>query len=133
VVKLNATSITPWGVRLGTSVRWQSGLPYSLLHEKYSYDTKPPVTDGFGGDGSRPRQVYPTGVRNDQRNKSYWNVDLKATKELNLPKGMNLQLSAEVFNLLEDDTYMVSRQINGENFAWRRFGRRWQVGMKLSY
>ena len=47
-----------------------SMLPYSLLHEKYSYDTKPPITDGFGGDGSRPRHVYPTGVRNDQRNKS---------------------------------------------------------------
>jgi outer membrane receptor protein involved in Fe transport len=140
VVKLNGTTITPWGVRLGTSVSWQSGLPYSLLIEQFSFDTKPPIIDFAGPDASRPRQTYPTGVRNDQRNDSFWNVDLKATKELNLAKGMNLQLSAEVFNVFDDDTYTVYNgalqrgvQINGRNEAYRRFGRRWQVGMKLAF
>jgi hypothetical protein len=140
VVKLNATTITPWGVRLGSSVSWQSGLPYSLLLQQFSFDTKPPITAEFGGEGTRPRQTYVTGVRNDQRNDSYWNVDLKATKELQLGKGMNLQVTAEVFNLLDDGTYQIYNpfvergiQVNGRNEANRRFGRRWQVGMKLAF
>jgi hypothetical protein len=140
VVKMNATTITPWGVRLGSSVTWQSGLPYSLLWERFSFDTKPPITTAFGGDGARPRQTYITGVRNDQRNDSFWNIDLKATKELNLAKGMNLQLTAEVFNLLDDGTYQIYNpfvergiQINGRNEAQRRFGRRWQVGIRIAF
>jgi len=110
------------------------------LIEDFSFDTQTPVTSSFGGEGARPRQTYTTGVRNDQRNQSYWNVDLKATKELRLGKGMNLQVSAEVFNLLDDGTYQVYNpffergvQINGRNEAQRRFGRRWQVGMKLAF
>jgi hypothetical protein len=140
VVKLNGTTITPWGVRLGTSVTWQSGLPYSILISQPSFDVQAPATTAFGGEGSRPRQTYPTGVRNDQRNDSYWNVDLKATKELRLGKGMNLQVSAEVFNILADDTYLIynpdlerGQQNNGNNEAQRRFGREWQMGMKLSF
>jgi hypothetical protein len=55
---------------------------------------------------------------------------------------MNLQLSIEVFNALNDGTYQVynpspfvSRgiQINGRNEAIRRFGRRWQLGAKLAF
>ena len=86
------------------------------------------------------RQIYPTGARNDQRNKAYWNVDLKATKELRLGRAVNLQLSAEVFNALDDDTYIIynpffeaGQNINGINEATRRFGRRWQVGVKLAF
>jgi hypothetical protein len=147
VVKLNATTITPWGIRLGSSVTWQSGLPYSLIKSDLSFDTTPPVTTVFADIASRPRQTYvnfggsPAGaVRNSERNDSFWNVDIKATKELRLGRGMNLQLSAEVFNVLDDGTYQVYNrfaqrgvQINGRNEATRRFGRRWQVGMKLAF
>ena len=52
----------------------------------------------------------------------------------------NLQLTAEVFNLLDDGTYQIYNpfvergiQINGRNEAQQRFGRRWQVGMKLAF
>jgi hypothetical protein len=150
VVKLNATTITPWGVRLGSSVTWQSGLPYSLIREDFSFDTVPPVVPpGFYELSQRPRQTYVTSsgssagaVRNSERNDSFWNVDLKATKELRLGKGMNLQVSAEVFNVLDDGTYQIFNpspffqrgiQVNGVNEAQRRFGRRWQVGMKLAF
>ena len=81
-----------------------------------------------------------TGSRNDQRNPSVWNVDIKFTKEMNLPQGMNLQLSMEVFNLLNDGTYYIynpflelGRQVNGRNEALRRFGRQFQVQMKLTF
>jgi len=140
VVKMNATTVTPWGIRLGTSVTWQSGLPYSLLTQDFSTDTLPPSTISIGGQGSRQRQTYPTGVRNDQRNDSFWNLDLKATKELRLGKSMNLQLSAEVFNLFDDDTFQVYNpflqrgvNVNGIDEGRQRFGRSWQMGMRLSF
>ena len=53
---------------------------------------------------------------------------------------MNLQLDAEIFNLLNDDTYNVyntfsksGQQINGTNDATRRFGRQYQIGMRLAF
>ena len=141
VVKVNATTITPWGFRLGTAVSWQSGLPYSIVDRKLAFDAVPPSLLNAGAGGSaRTRTTYPSGQRNDQRNVSYWNVDLKFTKELNLSRGLNMQVSAEVFNLLNDGTYQIynpltqtGEQVNGNNTAIRRFGRQWQIGMKLAF
>ncbi|HKQ62333.1 MAG TPA: carboxypeptidase regulatory-like domain-containing protein [Candidatus Polarisedimenticolaceae bacterium] len=140
-VRFNATTITPWGIRLGGALSWQSGLPYSLLTRRLAFDAVPPVTAGFGGGAQgRPRTIYPTHERNDQRNDSYWNLDLRLSKEMSLSRGLNLQLSAEVFNVFNDGTYMVynpfsesGQQINGANDAQRRFGRRWQLGVKVAF
>jgi hypothetical protein len=140
VVKVNATTITPWGFRLGGAVTWNSGLPYSLLSQKISFDSVPTAYGGLGSSNSaRVRQVYKTHQRNDQRNDSYWNFDLKFTKEMNLGRGLNLQVSAEVFNLLNDGTFIIyndffgGRQINGRNDGYYRFGRRWQIGFKMAF
>ncbi len=90
--------------------------------------------------GARLRQAYPTDARNDQRNRSFWNVDLQATKEIRVARRLNLRISAEVFNVLNDGTFQIynpffeaGQRINGVNEAQRRFGRRWQVGMKVSF
>ncbi len=140
VVKLNATTITPWGFRLGTAITWQSGVPYSILNQKGSMDASPPPLGALGIPSTRPRITYPTGVRNSERNPSYWNVDAKFTKEMNLAKGMNFQLSAEVFNLLDKRVYQVynpeaesGRQINGWNEAIVTLGRRFQIAGKLTF
>jgi hypothetical protein len=140
VVKLNATTITPWGIRLGTAVTWQSGLPFSILNDGLSDDTLPPSTSIFTSPGARLRQVYPTGVRNDERNQSFWNVDLQASKDIRVGRRLNLQVSVELFNALNDGTYQIynpffesGQRINGINEAQRRFGRRWQVGLKVSF
>jgi hypothetical protein len=141
VVKLNATTITPWGFRLGTAVSWQSGLPYSLIGDRISFDQNIPQYGSVSrAQQSRRRQLYTTGQRNSERNKSYWNVDVKFSKELRLGHGLNMQVSAEVFNLLNDGTYIVfnpvtesGQQINGTNEATQRFGRRWQLGLKLAF
>jgi hypothetical protein len=86
------------------------------------------------------RRTYLTGQRNDQRNESYYNVDAKFTKEMNLGRGLNMQISAEVFNLLNDGTLLIynplnqtGQQINGTNVDINRFGRRWQLGFKLAF
>jgi hypothetical protein len=140
VAKLNATTVTPWGIRLGTTVVWQSGVPYSELVEELAFDTLPPSTQNFGVRGGRVRQTYPSGVRNDQRNPAYWNINLRATKEIALSRGTMLQLSAEVFNLLDDESYLIynrdferGQQLDGTNEAFRRFGRQWQLGMRLAF
>jgi hypothetical protein len=143
VVKVIATTITPWGFRLGGVVTWESGLPYSLIKQQVSYDSTPPSFSSIGSSSSstgRVRQQYKTGRRNDQRNDSYWNFDLKFTKEMNIGRGLNLQLSAEIFNLFNDGTFIIynpvtetGQQINGFNVGSYRFGRRWQVGFKIAF
>ena len=141
VVKVQGTTITPWGIRLGTNVTWNSGLPYSLLLEERSFDTLPTLTNNLASTTQRNRQSYPTGVRNDQRNTSYWNVDLRITKEFNLGRGLNMQLSADILNALNDGTRIiwdpvqqVGTNVNGINRGTRfRFGRAWQLGMKLNW
>ena len=141
VVKVNATTITPWGFRLGTALSWQSGLPYSILLRKPAYDAVPPAYQTLGASGSvRTRSTYPTRTRNDQRNDSYWNVDVKFTKEFMVGRQLNLQFTAEVFNLLNDGTYLIydpvsetGEQVNGNNVSTRRFGRQWQIGAKIAF
>ena len=140
VFKAVLTRVTPWGVRLGGTVVWQSGLPYSRIRQTLSYDTIPPVLGDFGGVEGRVRLQYPTGVRNDQRNVSYWDFNLKAAREFRPSRGVSLQTSLEVFNLLNEGTYIIynagpglGAQVNGRNSAYRRFGRRYQLGLKVSF
>jgi hypothetical protein len=140
VVKLNVATITPWGVRLGSALSWQSGLPYSVLTETRSYDALPLISEPLTGVINRPRQDYLTGVRNDERNSSYWNIDLRAGKEFALNRSTILQLSVELFNALDDGTDLVynpdferGQLVNGIAESRARFGRRWQIGAKLSF
>ncbi len=140
VVKLAATTITAWGIRLGGTAIWQSGLPFSVLSQRFSFASSVPSLQGFGTNGAQARLSYPTQTRNDARNVPYWDFNVKATRELNLRGGVNLQLSGEIFNLLNDGTYIIYNpaletgfRLNGNNDAFRRFGRRYQVGMRLSF
>jgi outer membrane receptor protein involved in Fe transport len=139
-VKVNATAITPWGFRLGGAIQWQSGLPYSILQRSPSKDTAPPFYVGITQPFTANRTIYLTHHRNDQRNRSAWKVDAKFVKEMNLPKGMNLQFTVEAFNLLNEDTYVIynprlnyGQNINGTNDAYREFGRQFQVGVRLAF
>jgi hypothetical protein len=59
---------------------------------------------------------------------------------MNLGRGLNMQISAEVFNLFNDGTLLIfnplnstGQQINGRNVDTRRFGRSWQLGFKLAF
>jgi hypothetical protein len=53
---------------------------------------------------------------------------------------VNLQLTAEIFNLMGENTYVIynsftksGQQLNGTNDAYRRFGRQYQLGMRLAF
>lgn len=133
VVSLSAVALTRWGLRLGGTVRWESGVPYSLLEDKLTVFARPPEYGNLGDTDQRFRFRYPTGRRNDQRNPSYWTVDLRLAKEFKLARGGQLQLTGEVFNLLNDDTLILDDRINGESASSRRFGRRYQLGLRLGF
>jgi hypothetical protein len=141
VVKVAATTVTPWGVRIGGSMTWQSGLPYSILWEQLSYDAISPVFQGLSAEGAaRPRTTYVNGVRNSERNVAWWDFNVKVTKEFRIGRGVNGQASVEAYNLLNDGTYQVynpfqssGEQRNGNNESAERFGRRWQLGLRLAF
>jgi len=140
-VKVSATTVTPWGIRIGGSMSWQSGLPYSILQRKISFDAVSPVFQGLGAAGAgRARTTYPSGVRNSERNVSWWTFNVRVAKEFRPGRGVNGQVSVEVFNLFNDGTYQVfspltesGQQTNGNNDAIRRFGREWQLGLRLAF
>ncbi|HET9300668.1 MAG TPA: hypothetical protein VFO11_12045, partial [Candidatus Polarisedimenticolaceae bacterium] len=133
-IKVNATTITPWGFRLGTALNWLSGLPYSQLRAEFAVDSLPPAYAELEEQTSpRFRLVYPTQQRNDMRNRSYWNVDVNAAKEFNLKGGLNLQLRAEIFNLLNSDFLYIANNVNGTNAYFRAFGRSFQISGRLAF
>jgi outer membrane receptor protein involved in Fe transport len=132
-VKVNATTITPWGFRLGGAVQWLSGLPYSIIDTTLATDSIPPNYSHLLTRSQRERRVYPTHQRNDQRNRSYWNFDVNAAREFNLKGGLNLQLRAEIFNLFNKDTLFVLQNRDSFNFQVRDFGRRFQISTRLAF
>ena len=133
-IKVNATTITPWGFRVGTAVNWLSGLPYSQLQTRLAVDSLPPAYATLEEQITpRVRFVYPTRQRNDMRNRSYWNVDVNAAKEFNLKGGMNLQLRAEIFNLLNSDYLYIVGNFDGNNAWFRDFGRSFQISGRLAF
>jgi hypothetical protein len=135
VFKVNATTIVPWGggFRFGTAVQWQSGLPYSLLTRRLRLDAIPPVFTGLATPEARTRLQYETGQRNTERNESWWTFDIHLAKEWNMRGGVNLQVTADVFNLLNDNHLTVLSNINGNTIQFRDFGRRFQLGFRVAF
>ena len=132
VVNLSATTITPWGIRMGARARWESGLPYSLVDPTFVVFARPPRYLGLGGVDAEFRNRFPTAQRNDQRNPSFWTLDLKMQREFKVSAG-NLQLTAEVFNVFDDRTVRLTDITEGVSNGTLRFGRRWQLGMRYAF
>ena len=135
VVKVNATTIVPWGggFRFGTAVTWQSGLPYSLLTRRLRLDSIPPVYEGLASPEARNRLRYEAGRRNTERNESWWNVDLHFAKEWNMRGGVNFQATFDIFNLLNEDHLQVFNNINGNIGGIREFGRQFEIGFRVAF
>ena len=62
-----------------------------------------------------------------------WNINVNAAKEFNLKRGMNLQLRAEIFNLLNEDTMTILANSNEANVWFRDFGRSFQLSTRLAF
>jgi len=133
MVKVSAVTITPWNFRLGGTLRWESGLPYSVLTSRLTAFNVPLDYEGVGTRDLRSRLRYPTGQRNDQRNPSYWTVDARFAKEFDLNRRTQLQVTAEVFNLFDDQTLALESNTNGTATGVRRLGRSYQLGLRLAF
>jgi hypothetical protein len=133
MVKVSAVTLTPWGLRIGGTLRWESGLPYPILLSRLTAFNVPLDYGGLGDRSIESRLRYPTGQRNDQRNASFWNVDLRLAKEFNINRRVQLQLTAEVFNLLDDHTLRLDSEVNYVSSGTRRFGRSFQLGVRLAF
>ena len=133
VVKINAVTHLPvWGLKLGTTARWESGQPFSLIRVTTSEDI--PVQ--FGSTQpvayTQTRRTYPTGQRNDHRNQSFFTLGVNLQRDFQVGK-VNITGGVEVVNLLNDDRLYIADVTNGRQSAGRRFGREFQMSMKLNF
>ncbi len=133
VIKVNTTMEIPaWNVRLGALVTWASGLPYSIVLRDTSIDANNPYIGMEWGTKPRFRTTYPSHQRNDQRNASYWNFDLRAQKDIPIKKTM-ISVFMDIFNVLNDDALRIYTIENRRMVGVRRFGRQFQVGFKAKF
>ena len=153
VFKANGRVFVPYwgGFRLGTVLSYQTGLPYSLIWQATITDFP---TDLTGGVGPRavtsayrtPRTVYPTGQRNSFRNSPYWDLNVNFQKEFPI-RSATATFQLDVFNLLNDDSERIFALVQStaqDNItgvqrtvrtpiAARRFGRQFQLALKLNF
>ncbi|RMF71701.1 MAG: hypothetical protein D6738_13365 [Acidobacteria bacterium] len=148
VVKLAGRVFVPrfGGFRLGGRLTYESGLPFSVFFQRPVIDFPSDLT---GGAGPRIptryaalRTVFPTGQRNDRRNAHLWTLDLNAQKQFELGR-VRATVQIDVFNALNDDTQLVTSLFtpsspveggfSGTPAATRRFGRRWQLAVRLNF
>jgi hypothetical protein len=153
VVKFNGRVFVPYwgGFRLGSSISYETGLPYSLIQQRTVLDFPTDLTGGVGPNPvivyySTPRTVYPTGQRNSFRNSPFWDLNVNFQKEF--PIGSTTTtFQLDIFNLLNDNTQEIQAlvltevQDNVTNvtrnvrtpIATRRFGRQFQVAFKVNF
>jgi hypothetical protein len=132
VVKVNARMQVPsWNLRLSSALSWQSGRPFSLVNEAFAYD----IPSQYGNTEVQygtTRTTFPTHERNDQRNTGFWNLDLGARKDFSIGRA-SLEISLDVFNVLNDDTLYIQETLNGRNAGYRNTGRQFQLGAKVAF
>ncbi len=155
VVKLNAAVFLPRDWRVGATVTWGSGLPYSVISRFFALDDVRyeqfrtlfgrTVRDPGGAFRFVPER------RNSGRNDPVYDVNLQVRRNVVLGRRV-AAVSLEIFNLLNTDDLRVfalenvvpdlagrrldptapavrGLVIDGE----RRFGRRFQVGFEMSF
>lgn len=133
-LKVQAATSIPGGFRVGGAVTYESGLPYSLLDQRNSRDAVPPAYLEFGlPDDTRSRIQYITHQRNDQRNVAAWVFDASVIRDMSLRGGTSLQLSFNVFDMLNNPPIRILQMVNGDLVGVRPFGRRFQLGVSASF
>ncbi len=133
IVRINAMTVAPKNIRLGGTLRWESGLPFSVLFSSPVRFLLPPEYATIGVSGSQFNYAYPTDQRNDQRNESFWTFDARMAVDFRIQRKMQLQFTAEIFNLLNDDTLIQTDTIDGNFAGVRRFGRQFQLGLRCTF
>lgn len=89
VVKLRGTYLFPWHATAGAFGVYQSGQPYQL-------ESVLPYRALTGSVSDTNRYAEPAGSRVSP---SYYDVDLNYTQNFPLPRGLNVQLALDIFNV----------------------------------
>ena len=151
VVKFNAVSFLPRDWRLGGTITWASGLPFSEVVHYHDVDDVGYAQSrilygqlGVNGYGITPEN------RNIHRNAAAYLLNTRVTKNFTLGKS-SAAAFLEVYNLLNDDalrvryidqipatvTYSGSGTIivppTSEVVGERDFGRRFQIGIQINF
>ena len=153
VVKFNAVAFLPSDWRLGGTITWASGLPYSAIVHYFDVDDVGYSQGrilygqlGIGGYG------ITTEHRNIHRNNSSYLLNTRVMKNFTMGKS-SAAAFLEVYNLLNSDTLRVYRidQIpptyiyssprgepirippTSEVVGERDFGRRFQIGIQINF
>ncbi|HEV8376178.1 MAG TPA: carboxypeptidase regulatory-like domain-containing protein [Candidatus Polarisedimenticolia bacterium] len=136
VLKLNATSFLPGDWRLGGTIIYASGLPFSVIQETEANDDVGYVqARKVFGYYDRTRG-FVSENRNTHRNHASYLVNARTEKAFVIGKA-SASAFFEIFNLLNTDDLriysldsgLVNLNINGV----RSFGRRYQVGIQINF
>jgi outer membrane receptor protein involved in Fe transport len=137
VAKFNATAFLPGDWRVGGTLTWASGLPFSMVNRFTASDNV---------DFAQTRRVYGyrdpnSGAfydedRNSHRNPAAYRVDVRTEKNFVMGK-VTSSAFFEIFNLLNTDDIRVfeidNRFTSLQAVETRRFGRRFQFGISMTF
>jgi hypothetical protein len=139
VVKFNAATFLPGDWQVGATVRWSTGLPFSIVDTYLAVDNFDYAAFrrllGMVVPGNLGPEFVPI-RRNSQRNDSVYRINLRAQKAFVLGR-FNSKLFLTVDDLLNtDDLEIDAYQPSSGGFqldAEREFGRRFQVGFEIEF
>jgi len=105
----------PWKIDASANLNWQSGRPYARLARVRGL-----------GQGTQTIIVEP--ASNDRRLPSTTMLDISVGKKFGLPRGFELDLGLDVFNVLNEDANTswasqvvgVGQQYVDDNWVWPR-------------
>ncbi|HKB78551.1 MAG TPA: hypothetical protein VKH35_02430, partial [Thermoanaerobaculia bacterium] len=110
LLKLYGTYYLPWNASVGAFGVYESGQPYQL-------ESVLPYRNLTSSSSEVDRYAEPAGSR---RTPSQTDVDLDYTQNFRLPRGMNVQLAFDVFNLLNRQTpYNFEERVQTLGFTTR--------------
>jgi len=127
VLKWQGVTHLPHGLILGGTLQWSSGLPYSIVSTTADRDD--------AGTLSASRTFFPTGEKNDQRNRGVWLVGGRIEKSMVL-RSVNLSAFLSGENLLNNDALNWTSVQSGLRSSYdgtRLFGRRWEIGAAVQF
>ena len=109
-VKVYGTYFLPWNASTGAFFVFQSGQPYQL-------ESVLPYRALTGSGNETNRFAEPAGSR---KSPSQTDLDVNYTQNFRLPRGLNLQIAADVFNLLNRQTgYNYETRVQTLGFTQR--------------
>ena len=150
VIKFSALAYLPGDWRLGGVIQWASGLPYSIVVRRVALDDV-----GYAQNRLIYGELGPYGFsregRNMHRNRAVYDINVRVEKPFIIGKA-SASGFLEIFNLLNTDDLRVksaeSKQrgaaVLGQIGPWaaqhvillegeRRFGRQFQVGIRVDF